>query len=188
MRRAFIVPVLALTLSACGAHNQKNGIRDARLALAIVGEATKAADLAAKEHFEQFPASDMENYCKGEMTTMILEEIVSVLHGAADAVRLWETALAVYLARKDAGDNTSIEWDAILSSEAEWLKVAGDVISVMDLAMREIEHAGVNLPAVVKYAWNFIYGLVGKGERQPYEMDWKTLTDGVCAEYAGGGS
>jgi len=186
MRRAYIVPVLALLLAGCAVNSQKNGIRDARLALAIVGEATKAADLAAKEHFEQFPASDTENYCKGEIATLVLEEIVSALHGAADSVKLWEVSLAVYLARKDAGESTTIEWGSVLSSEAEWFKLAVEVISVLDFAMREIEHAGVKLPVVVKYAWGFLYGLTGKAERPPYEMTWGDL--GVCAEYVGGGS
>ena len=182
----FLLPFLIVTLLGCGARAQANAIRDARLALAITGEATKAADLAAVEYFTEFPAEDTEHYCEGEITALVLEEVVSVLHGAADAVKLWETSLAVYMAKKDGSSETDADWSAVLSSEADWFVIAVDVVSVLDLAMRELEHAGVELPAVVSYAWQFLYSMTGRQSREPYAMTWGDL--GGCAEYLRGGS
>lgn len=181
-----IVAVLALGFAACGAHSQQEAIKDARLGIAIAGEATKAANLAATEHFKTFPASDTEHYCKGEVCSLVFEEVQSLLLAGADAVKLWETSLAVYLAKKDAGTDTKADWDTILSSEAAWIQIAGDAIAALDFVMRELEHAGVKLPAVVAYAWRFLYGLTGRDERPPFDMDWSKIASGVCAQYMPG--
>lgn len=180
----FILCIFAL---GCGVHNQKKAINDARLGLAIAGEATHMADLAAVEYFEEFPAEDTKMYCKGEIVTLVLEEVVSVLQAGADSVKLWETSLGVYLAKRDAGGETKVDWDLVLSSEAAWFQIAVDVVAVVDLAMREMEHAGQPVPSIIKYAWEFLYGMTGKPAREPYEMDWGDLKSGVCGQYLGGG-
>ena len=182
-----IIILVSLLFMACGVHTQQGAIADARMGLAITGEAVKMADEAAKTHFEQFPPEDTENYCKGEIVTLALEEVVAALEAAADSVKLWETSLAIYMAKKEAGEDGNTDWSTVLSSEADWFKVAVDVVAVLDVVMRELEHAGVKIPSAVSYAWKFIYGLTGKEPREPYEMTWGGLEDGVCAEYLPGG-
>jgi hypothetical protein len=187
MRRAIPIVAIALVMSACAVNTQKTAIRDARLGLAISGVAVEAADQAAVEVFEEYDAEDTEKYCQGEIVTLVLEEAVSALTLGADAVRLWETSLAVYLAKKDEGTDTETDWEAVLSSEAAWVEVATQVIAVLTVVIRELEHAGIEIPAPINYATDWLQGMTGRPLVED-EVDWSDLADGVCGEYIGGGS
>jgi len=187
MRRAIPIVAIAVLVSACAVNSQKTAIRDARLGLAISGVAVEAADQAAVEVFEEYDASNTEMYCRGEMVALVLEEAVSALTLGADAVRLWETSLAVYLTRKEAGQDTETDWERVLSSEAEWVEMATQVIAVLTVVIRELEHAGIEIPAPISYATDWLQGMTGRPLVE-YEVDWSDLTDGVCGEYIGGGS
>lgn len=190
MRRVHVLLfVLLIGLPAChGVRAQKGAIRDARIGVAVVGVGLDAADLAAAEYFEDADSADTEAYCKGEITLFILDQLATGLQGARDSIRLWETSLALYLAKKDAGEEQEADWEAVLSGEAAWFKEAVAVIAVLDMVMRYLRDAGVDLPDALEYAWSFLYGLTGRPSHGPPDLTWKRLAEGVCADYLPGGA
>lgn len=179
--------VFALAAQACAVNTQKSAIRDARLAVGGVGVAVEAADRVTAIYYADKPASDDKSYCENKIASVIFRQAVIVLNAAADSIALWEQALMTYLARKEAGGNVDNEWDSVLSSEAEWLKVAVKVIAVLDGAMRTMKLWGVPIPKEVDYAWSFIYGMTGKPAHASFEFDWSAMKESICMDYLPGG-
>jgi len=179
--------VFALAAQACAISTQKTGIRDARLAVGGVGVAVEAADKVTAAYYADKPASDDKSYCQNKIASVVFRQAVIVLNAAADSIALWEQSLMTYLARKDAGGNVDNEWDVVLSSEAEWFKVAIRVVAVLDGVMQTLKLWGVPIPKEVDYAWGFIYGMTGKPAHDPFEFDWGDMKDSICMGYLPGG-
>lgn len=188
MRKALFILTLVVVFAGCTFGKQQNAIKDARIGIAAAGIATDAASKAATEYFSTFPSSNTEKYCQGEIAALILEEAVSVENLGADGVKLWETLLVVAMAKKEQGADYKFDLDMALSSEADWLKIAEDIVGVLDFAMREIGHAGYDVPSLVKYAYKWLWSITGKPERVPYEMDWGDFKNGVCKDFIPGGA
>ena len=184
MRHAPLLLVLVL-VAGCGVHNQKTAIRDARLAVAAVGMGVDVADGVVATVYEDTKPEDTKGYCQQKIAAFVLRQSIIVLETAADSILLWERSLAVYLARKEAGAKPTL--DDVLSSQADWLKIAVVVIDIMNGAMETIEHFGVPIPQELTYAWSFLYGMTGKAVREPFEFDWGAIKQGVCVDYLPGG-
>ena len=138
-------------------------------------EGTKASRM------EEFPAEDTEKYCQGEIALFIFDRVIDTLNLSREVIGLWTTSIIVYRAAQDSGAKPTM--DEILSSEADWLKVAMDVIDVLNFAMVFTESAGVEIPAVLDYAWEIIYSITGNPPVDDPELDWGDLEDSVCKEY-----
>jgi len=183
----YMLALAAVLVMGCGVHNQKKGINDARMALATMGMAVTAADEVVAKTYETAPPEDTDAYCKNKIASIILTQATLSLRGAAESVLLWEEALAVYLARKDAGTDTAFDWDDVLSSEAEWLKLAGQSLAILAYVRPTLKlWLGEKFPDELDYAWRFVTGLSGV-ESVDVEMDWDDLKGSVCIDYLPGG-
>lgn len=187
MRRATIAVVLALFLGACGVHNQHKGINDARMVVATAAMAVRAADEVSAEYYKTKPADDTDSYCKNKITALVLGQAVDTLRGAAESIRLWEDALVVYLARKDAGENTSFEWADVLNSESMWMTLAADIAGILEYVRRTLTRwLPGKVPDALNYAWKFVSGMAGV-DVVDVDFDFDTLQGSVCVEYLPGG-
>jgi len=185
---AIAATLLVLSVSACGVRTQQTAIRDARIAIAATGVALEASDKAAVEYFEQFPADDTEKYCQGEITTVILSTIQLSLVTAAESVNLWETSLVTYMMRKDGSIEQPGDWDAILTSQSQWMKQAVAIIAVLDMSMSYARLVGRKIPRQIEYAWSYLRSLTGKEKPADPVVNWGDLKTGVCKGYLPGSS
>lgn len=177
-----LVAVVVFGFSACGLTKQRNAVHDARDAVAFAGAGVDVGEKAAAEYFEDFPPEDTEHYCKEEITLFAFNRVIDVLELAEDSIKLWEISIATYEANKMNGGDP--DEDEILSSQAEWLIIAADVLGVLNYAMITMEAFGVDVPLPVTYAWEMIYGFVGEGtEPTEVDIDWGEIEDSVCEEW-----
>lgn len=180
-----LLVTIALVLGACAVNSQKRGIRDARLSIAAVGIATETTDHVVADVYKDTKPEDTENYCRQKIAGFVLTQVVVALDQAADAVLLWEKSLTIYLSKKEAGNETDVDWTNVLSSESEWFQMAVNVISVLDGLMKTLRLWDVPIPEPLSYAWSFLSGLTGKPV-QDFEFDWGDLKESVCVDYLPG--
>jgi|GEM_PF-6219039 len=183
--RRFII-VLCLLLMGCGASMPEK-IQYARLGIAAGGTGVELADAAVAAAYVDTKPEDTKGYCEQKIAAFSLRQAVIFLNMAADSVLLLEQSYATHLARKDAGGNVDTTWDEVLSSEAEWLKVAIRVVAVLDWGIETLLHFDVRIPSELTYAWKILAGITGKEEQAPYVPSWGDIKQGVCADYLPGG-
>jgi len=184
VKRLFILSVVVALGAGCAIRNQKNAIRDARFGVAVAGVGLKAADNAATEYFENYPADDTEKYCQGEIALRVLETIRLSLLAGENGIKLWETAIAIYASKKAAHEESDTDWTVLLDAQSQWRILLADIVSEFNFLRTFLELAGVKLPEPVAYAWNFLNGMAG-GTVEEATIDWGSL--GVCEQYLKGG-
>lgn len=176
---------LCLCVSACGASTQRDAINDARVGIEATDIAWEATDAAVADVYGSKPTEDTESYCHNKIASMALAQVDLSMDLAEDAVHAWEVSLDIYEAKKAAGTVGDVDWSKVLSSEADWLRVAVVVSAGMGAIRSMLDLWGVDLPSVVDNVWSFVAGLGGR-EVTEYEFDWSDLQGSVCADYIGG--
>lgn len=180
-----ILVVLCLGITACGVHSQKRGINTARAAIIAASKASEVVNETTTAIYAAKPDEDEESYCRNKILALVYAQTNLVLANAADAVKLWETALLVYLAKQDAGGNTTLEWGEVLSTQAAWFQILEQVLAVLDGVRQTLKLWSVKLPHIVDYAWAMLSGLAGKPDAA-FEFDFAGLQESICINYLPG--
>lgn len=186
MRRALPIVLAAVMLCACGASSQRKAIRHARISIEAADIAWEAADAAVASAYAEKPADDEESYCKNKIAAVMFAQVDLTMAAAADTVHAWEVSLDVYEAKKAAGTVGDVDWQNVLSSEADWLKVASSVAAGLGVIRDMMVLWGVKLPAVVDKVWSFVASMGGRAPAS-FEVDYSSLKDSICNAYLPGG-
>jgi hypothetical protein len=184
MKRLTIV--LCFLLIGCGS-SMPDKIQYARLGVAAGGIGVDLADKTVAKVYADTKPEDTEGYCQQKIAAFSLRQAVIILEAGADSILLWEQAYATHRARKEAGGRVDTTWDAVLSSEAQWFKVAVKVVGVLDWGIETLLHFKVKIPTELTYAWKLLAGFTGKESPEPHTPDWGEIKQGVCADYLPGG-